>query len=201
MNTSKIAAFYPSFLDILCFPRTGRSFHDQINTVVLARQLQCNPTDFRRWVTLRDQDNPVEHFDELGMVTDEHLRELVSPRVFEWVCRQQPAEPVYSDDVAGWQAQSAAWQAAQTGWQITANEVAPSRTGILGQAVPPVEKGRYCQWTGSAEQLATVLRGLRAQRTKRHKQVRKLLAQLMTYHWQQQKQVVLAGKQEGALAL
>lgn len=190
MNTTKIAALYPYFLDALRQLHTGRSLDDMLTTVQQALLFKDTAATGspNRWVMLRDHDNPVQRFDHLGLPSEDYLRELVSTRLFDWVYNQQPTRPTYSNDLAGWLAEYEA-QKPTTGWQVTANEVTPTLTGVPGQLVPahPEKRaGRYATWTGSEQELAELLRGLRAFRAKRRKYTRRLLAQLWAYHLQQQ---------------
>ena len=185
MNTVKIAARYPYFLDALRQLNTGRRLEDMMAIVEQALSLKGN-TGLRRWVKLRDQDNPVKRFDELGLPSEDELHELVSPRQFDWVCRQMPEQPTYSNDLAGMLAKYEADYGAGTGWLATAHEVVAPPVGFPGQVVPAYPKGRHLTCVGSEQELATLLRGLRAIRIKRHKRIRKLIAQLWAYYLSQQ---------------
>ncbi|RZJ93874.1 MAG: hypothetical protein EOO60_04285 [Hymenobacter sp.] len=186
MNTTKIAASFPYFLDAINQLSTGRSMADMMSVVQQALFIKANTGNSSLWVTLRDQDNPVLRFNELGMPTDEVVREMVPARVFAWVCRQQPAAPTYNDDLEGRLAQCEAWEKENNGWQVKASEVLPQPMGVSGQLVPPTTgKGRSAVWAGSEQELAVVLRGVRAFQAKRRKQTRKLIAQLWAYYLSQ----------------
>jgi hypothetical protein len=190
MNTTRIATLYPYFLDALRQLHTGRSLDDMLATVQLALLLKASTRagSPNRWITLRDQDNPVQRFDELGLPSEDELKELVPARLFDWVYQQQPVQPTYSDDLTGMLAEYHAGLGAATGWRVTANEVMPALQGVSGQPVPTTKRtrGQYATWTGTEQELATLLRGLRAFRAKRRKQTSRLIAQLWAYHLTQQ---------------
>jgi hypothetical protein len=190
MNTARIATLYPYFLDALRQLHTGRSLDDMMATVQLALLLKASARagSPNRWVTLRDQDNPIQRFDELGLPSEDELKELVPARLFDWVYQQQPVQPTCSDDLVGMLAEYHAGLGAATGWRVTANEVMPALQGVPGQPAPTTKRirGQYATWTGTEQELATLLRGLRAFRAKRRKQTRRLIAQLWAYHLTQQ---------------
>lgn len=182
MNTKKIVTLYPYFLDALRQLHTGRCLKNMMANVEMALSLKTN-MGLRHWVKLRDRENTVLRFDEMGLPSEYELNELVSPRQFAWVCQQMPPQPTYSDDLAGMLAKHEAEQAITTGWQATAHAVPPPPAGFPGQTVPATyPKGQHLTWVGSEFTLATLLRGARAIRAKRHKHTHKLIAQLWAYH-------------------
>jgi hypothetical protein len=182
MNTAKIATLYPYFLDALQQLHTGRSLEDMLHIVQQAQRIKSIANAPCMWVKLRDNENRALRYCELGLPTDEVLAELVPTRVFEWVCRQQPAAPIYDNPLAEYEAHCAS---EHTGWQVTAHQVMAMPTGLPGQPVPAREPRRLLTWMGSAQEVAQVLRGLYALRTKRRKQTRRLVAQLRAYHLRQ----------------
>jgi hypothetical protein len=194
MNKTKIAAFYPFYLDMLRTKaaQPHRSLLDMLEIGLRAELLLPDAPARRYWVALRDQDNPQRRFDQLGLPTDELLHEQVPARVFDWAQLQLLALPASTDIEL--------LLARPTGWLATAHAFTPVK-GLPGQPVPvATEDSVWLKRQASAADLAPLLRGLRAYQAKRRKRARRLLAQLWTYHWQQQvvRQLVTVGAAQAA---
>jgi hypothetical protein len=181
MNTNKIAGLYPYFLDGLrtCAAQPHRSLLDMLEIKLRCELLVPSAPARRYWVALRDQDNPQQRFDQLGLPTNEVLHEQVTARVWNWAQVQLLALPASTDvelllgPSMGWWARARAFTAME---------------GQPGQPVPPAsehETDVHVERQASATDLAPLLRGLRAYQAKRRKRARRLLAQLWTYHSQQ----------------
>ncbi|GAB3637274.1 hypothetical protein GCM10027422_28640 [Hymenobacter arcticus] len=175
MNTTKIQALYPFFCDCLRTKaaQPQRCLLDMMETKLIADQLLEGPRRFS--VAVRDQANPVKRFDRLGMLTDELLYELVPARTWAWAEKQLPADP--GDEMR--------WAIERTGLLVRLHAHTPV-TGQPGQPVPEVEPSVWLPRQASATEAAPLLRGLRAFQAKRRKRARRLLAQLIIFHWQQQ---------------
>jgi hypothetical protein len=186
MNKHKIERYYPFYLDMLRTKaaQPHRSLLDMLEIRLRTELLLPGAPARRYWVALRDQDNPQQRFDQLGLPTDEHLHEQVPARVFNWAQVQLLALPIEADEFA-------AALAPATGWLARAHAFTPAK-GLPGQLVPAAsEDSVWLKRQASAADLAPLLRGLRAYQAKRRKRARRLLAQLWAYHWQFSKQCAL----------
>jgi hypothetical protein len=180
MNKTKIARYYSLYLDML---RTKAAQPQRTLLGMMENQLRAELllANARRYsVGLKDLANPQQRYDYVGCITDEVVREFVPARVFDWVHLQLLTLPdceaiaLVRQEPSGWLARARAFT---------------SVAGQPGQAVPPAserEANVYAERHGTAEDFAPLLRGLRAYQAKLRKRARRLLAQLWTYHWQQQ---------------
>jgi hypothetical protein len=179
MNTNKIAGLYPFYLDMLRThaAQPHRSLLDMLEIKLRTELLVPSAPPRRYWVALRDQDNPQQRFDQLGLPTDEVLHEQVPARVWNWAQLQLLILPSC--------AVLPLYGASRTGWWARAHAFTPT-VGLPGQLVPSAsEDSVHVVRQASATDIAPLLRGLRAYQAKRRKRARRLLAQLYTYHWQQ----------------
>jgi hypothetical protein len=181
MDTAKIKALYQYYLDCLRTKAAQpyRSLLDMMEIKLRADLAMPSAPPRRYWVALRDLDNPQRRFDQLGLPTDEVLHEQVPARVWNWVQAQLLALPTSTElelllgHATGWRARAHAF---------TLEE------GLPGQLVPAAsecEASVSVERLASAEDLASLLRGMRAYQAKRRKYARRLLGQLSAYHWQQ----------------
>lgn len=179
MNKTKIARYYPFYLDML---RTKAAQPQRTLLGMMENQLRAETllASARRFsVGLKDCGNPQRRYDYVGCVTDELLREFVPARVFNWAHLQVLTLPVPDDFGA---------IAPTTGWEAYL-QAGTSVVGLPGQPAPALsecEPTLHVRRQGTAQDFAPLLRGLRAYQAKLHKRARRLLAQLWTYHWQQQ---------------
>lgn len=177
MNKTKIARYYPLYLDML---RTKAAQPQRTLLGMMENQLRAETllTSTRRFsVGLKDYDNPQQRFDFVGCVTDELLREFVPARVFNWAHLQLLTLPVPDDFGA---------IAPITGWEAYL-QAGTSVVGVPGQPVPSERVAtEHVRRKGTAQDFAPLLRGLRAHQAKQRRRAQRLLAQLWTYHWQQQ---------------
>ena len=176
MNTAKIAALQPFFCDALrtLAAHPERRLLDIIEIKLRADVLVANgPRSYS--VTVRDLENPVLRFDQLGLPTDDLLFEFVPARVWAWAEQQLPADP----------GDEARWLAPPVGLAVRLS-ASTKVTGLPGQPVPQDTSSTSLRRQGPSEEFAVLLRGLRAYQVKRRKRARRLLAQLwVAYHWQQ----------------
>jgi hypothetical protein len=179
MNKTKIARYYPLYLDML---RTKAAQPQRTLLGMMENQLRAETllASTRRFsVGLKDCDNPQQRFDHLGCVTDELLREFVPARVFNWAHLQVLTLPAPDDFGA---------IAPTSGWE-TYLQAGTSVMGLPGQPAPAPDEREatlHVRRQGTAQDFAPLLRGLRAHQAKRRRRAQRLLAQLWTYHWQQQ---------------
>jgi hypothetical protein len=179
MNKIKIARYYPLYLDML---RTKAAQPQRTLLGMMENQLRAETllASVRRYsVGVKDLDNPQQRYDYVGCITDEVVREFVPARVFNWAHLQLLTLPACGP---------IALQPQPTGWLARAQALT-STTGLPGQPVPPPserEASAHIERLGTAEDFAPLLRGLRAYQAKQRKRARRLLAQLWTWHWQQQ---------------
>jgi hypothetical protein len=179
MNKTKIARYYPLYLDML---RTKAQQPQRTLLSMMENQLRAETllAGTRRYsVGVKDCDNAQQRFDFVGCVTDELVREFVPARVFNWTHLQLLTLPA-SDDFGAIKP--------TTGWEAYL-QAGASVMGGAGQPAPaPSEREatQHVRRQGTAEDFAPLLRGLRAYQAKLHKRARRLLAQLWIYHWQQQ---------------
>ncbi len=197
MNKTKIARYYPLYLDML---RTKAAQPQRTLLSMMENQLRAETllTSTRRYsVGLKDCDNPQQRFDYVGCVTDELLREFVPARIFNWAHLQLLTLPA-AEDIGEliqesmcqhtWLLAADALLKERTGWQAYIQASTPI-TGMPGQSVPPASERvatQHIKRQGTAEDFAPLLRGLRAHQAKQRRRAQRLLAQLWTYHWQQQ---------------
>jgi hypothetical protein len=180
MNKTKIARYYPLYLDML---RAKAAQPQRTLLSMMENQLRAETllADARRYsVGVRGHDNPQQRFDFVGSITDEVLREFVSARVFNWAQLQLLTLPSCGtiDELLQ----------KPTGWGAYLQASTPL-TGQPGQPVPLVserEATLHVKRQGTAEDFMPLLRGLLAHQAKQRKRAQRLLAQLWTYHWQQQ---------------
>ena len=172
MNTTKIAALQPFFLSCLCTKaaQPHRSLLDMLEIKLRADVVLANGKRSYS-VAVRDQETPVQRFDQLGLPTDELLFELVPPRVWAWAEEQMP-DPGNELDLSG--------------GLIVRLSASTKAEGLPGQPVPQDAPSAWLMRQGPPELFAVLLRGLRAWQTKRRKRARRLLAQLRAYHGQAQ---------------
>jgi hypothetical protein len=177
MNKTKIARYYPLYLDML---RTKAAQPQRTLLGMMENQLRAEAllASARRFsVGLKNCDNPQRRFDHLGCVTDELLREFVPARVFNWAHLQVLTLPPPDDFGA---------IMPTTGWEAYL-QAGTSVVGLPDQPAPSEhEPTLHVRHQGTAEGFAPLLRGLRAHQAKQRRRARRLLAQLWTYHWQQQ---------------
>jgi hypothetical protein len=180
MNKTKIARYYPLYLDML---RTKAAQPQRTLLGMMENQLRAETllASARRYsVGLKDLDNPQQRYDYVGCSTDEVVREFVPARVFNWAHLQLLTLPASEAMVMLWPV--------PTGWLARAQALTPA-TGLAGQPVLPTgeqEASVHVERQGTALDLAPLLRGLLAYQAKQRKRAHRLLAQLWTYHWQQQ---------------
>lgn len=176
MNTTKVAALGPFYRDML---RTKAAQPYRCLVDMLEIRLRADlllASGARRYsVAVRDQDNPVQRFDQLGLPTDEFLFEMVPARVWAWASQQLPADP--GDE---------AHLLAPSGGLAVRLSASTKVEGQPGQLVPQDAPSTWLMRQGPAEEFAVLLRGLRSWQTKRHKRARRLLAQLQVYYGQGQ---------------
>jgi hypothetical protein len=177
MNKTKIARYYPLYLDML---RTKAAQPQRTLLGMMENQLRAETllASTRRFsVGLKDCDSPQQRFDHLGCVTDELLREFVPTRVFNWAHLQVLTLPASDDfDVI----------VPTTGWEAYL-QAGTSVVGVPGQPAPGEREATlHIRRQGMAEDFAPLLRGLHAHQAKQRRRAQRLLAQLWTYHWQQQ---------------
>lgn len=189
MNKTKIARYYPLYLDML---RTKAQQAQRTLLGMMENQLRTETllASTRRYsVGLKDLDNPQQRYDYVGCITDEVVREFVPARVFNWAHLQLLTLPAGEAIALSY--------SKPTGWQAYLQARTPV-TGLPGQPVPPAgerEASVHVERQGTAEDVAPLLRGMQSYQVKQRKQARRLLAQLFTYHWQQQvtRQLVTVG--------
>jgi hypothetical protein len=172
MNTTKIAALGPFYSDMLRTKaaQPHRSLLDMLEIRLRADLVLANGA--RRFsVAVRDQDNPVQRFDQLGLPTDELIFELVPARMWAWAEEQMP-DPGNELDLSG--------------GLIVRLSASTKVEGLPGHLVPQDAPSTWLMRQGSAEEFAVLLRGLRAWQTKRRKRALRLLAQLRAFHRQTQ---------------
>jgi hypothetical protein len=191
MDTAKMQALYPYYLDCLRTKAAQpyRSLLDMMEIKLRADLAMPSALPRRYWVALRDLDNPQRRFDLLGLPTDEFLHEQVPARVWNWAQVQLLALPASTD--------LELLLGPAIGWRARARAFTP-QDGLPGKLVPAAserEADVSVERQASAEDLAPLLRGLRAYQAKQRKRARRLLAQLWAYHWQQQaaRQLVTVG--------
>lgn len=172
MTHSKVAGLYPFYLDCLRTKaaQPHRSLLDMLEIRLRADVVLANGSNSYS-VAVRDLENPVQRFDQLGLPTDELLFEFVPARVWAWAKQQLPAD---SGD-------EARWLALPVGLAVRLN-ASTKVTGLPGQLVPQDAPSVWLLCQGPAEDFLTLLRGLRAWQTKRRKRARRLLAQLRVHH-------------------
>lgn len=182
MNVTKIAALRPFFLDMLRTQaaQPHRSLLDMLEIKLRTDLLLANGKQ-RLWVAVRDLENPVQRFDQLGLPTDDLLLEFVPARVWAWAEQQLPADP----------GDEARWLAPRVGFEVRLS-ASTKVEGLPGQPVPQDAPSVYLLRQGPAEEFAGLLRGIRAYQVKRRKRARRLLAQLRAHHAQQQRQLAIA---------
>lgn len=195
MNKTKIARYYPLYLDML---RTKAAHPQRTLLSMMENQLRAETllaSPRRYWVGLKDCDNPQQRFDHLGCVTDELLREFVPARVFNWAHLQLLTLPT-AEEVSellrepicqqAWLQATAVLMKERTGWQAYIQASTPI-AGVPGQPAPSErETTQHVRRQGTAQDFAPLIRGLRAHQAKQRRRAQRLLAQLWTYHWQQQ---------------
>lgn len=172
MNTAKIAALQPFFLSCLRTKaaQPHRSLLDMLEIKLRADLVLAN-SQRSYFVAVRDQDNPVQRFNQLGLPTDELISELVPARVWAWAEEQMP-DPGNELDLSG--------------GLLVRLSASTKVEGLPGQPVPQDAPSCWLMRQGPPELFAVFLRGLRAWQTKRRKRARRLLAQLRAYHSQAQ---------------
>jgi len=175
MNTTKIAALGPFYLNMLRTKaaQPHRSLLDMLE-IRLRADLVLASGARRHSVAVRDQDNPVQRFDQLGLPTDELLFELVPARVWAWAEQQLPA------------GSNEAHLLAPAAGLVVRLSSSTKVEGLPGQLVPQDASAAWLVRQGQPEEFAVLLRGLRVWQTKRRKRARRLLAQLHAYHGQAQ---------------
>lgn len=180
MNKTKIARYYPLYLDILRTKakQPQRTLLDMMENQLRAETLLASTRRYS--VGVKDCDNAQQRYDYVGYTTDEVLREFVPARVFNWTQVQLLTLSACTtiDELLR----------EPTGW-VAYLQASTSVSGLPGQPVPPAserEATLHVKRHGTAEDIAPLLRGLRAYQAKQRKRARRLLAQLFTYHWQQQ---------------
>lgn len=183
MNTTKIAALQPFWLDCLRTKaaQPHRSLLDMLE-IKLRADLVLASGARRFSVAVRDQDNPVQRFDQLGLPTDDLIFELVPAHVWAWASRQLPASPLPPADL---NEEIRRLMAPATGLAVRLS-ASTKAEGLPGQPVPQDAPSAWLVRQGPAEEFAVLLRGLRAYQAKRRKRARRLLAQLRAYHGQTQ---------------
>ncbi len=179
MNKTKIARYYPLYLDMLCTKaqQPQRTLLGMMENQLRAETLLASARRFS--VGLKDCDNPQRRYDYVGCVTDEVVREFVPARVFNWAHLQVLTLPAPDDFGA---------ITPTTGWEAYL-QGGTSVMGLPGQPAPApseCEPTLHVRRQGTAQDFAPLLRGLRAHQAKQRRRAQRLLAQLWTYHWQQQ---------------
>jgi hypothetical protein len=176
MNITKIAALGPFYLDMLRTQaaQPHRSLLDMLE-IKLRADLVLASSVHRYSVAVRDLENPVQRFDQLGLPTDELILESVPARVWAWAEKQLPTD---SGD-------EASWLAPAVGLAVRLS-ASTKVAGLPGQLVPQDAPSVWLLRQGPVEEFTVLLRGLRAWQTKRRKRVRRLLAQSRVYHGQTQ---------------
>jgi hypothetical protein len=172
MPTPITAGLYQFYLDCLRTKaaQPHRSLLDMLE-IKLRADLVLASGRRRYSVAVRDLENPVQRFDQLGLPTDELIFEFVPARVWAWAEEQMP-DPGNELDLSG--------------GLIIRLSASTKATGLPGQLVPQDAPSTWLMRQGPAEEFLTLLRGLRALQTKRRKRARKLLAQLRAFHNQTQ---------------
>ena len=183
MNTTKIAALRPFFLDCLRTKaaQPHRRLLDMLEIKLRSDVVQASGARSYS-IAVRDQDNPVQRFDQLGLPTDELLMEFVPARVWAWAERQLPASPQPPADL---NEEIRQLLAPATGLAVRLS-ASTKVEGLPGQPVPQDAPSAWLVRQGPTEAFAVLLRGLRAWQTKRRKRARRLLAQLSAQHIQAQ---------------
>lgn len=183
MNTTKIAALRPFFIDCLRTKaaQPHRSLLDMLEIKLRADVVKASGAQ-RFSVAVRDQDNPVQCFDQLGLPTDNLLLEFVPPRVWAWAEQQLPASPPPPADL---NEEIRQLLAPATGLAVRLS-ASTKVAGLPDQLVPQDAPSVWLVRQGPADDFLTLLRGIQAYQRKRRKCARRLLAQLSAQHIQAQ---------------
>ena len=187
MNTTKIAALQPFFLNCLR-TKAAQPHRSLLDMLEIKLRGDLVLASARRYsVAVRDQDNPVQRFDQLGLPTDELLMEFVPARVWAWAEQQLPASQQPPADL---DEEIRQLLAPATGLVVRLS-ASTKVEGLPGQLVPQDAPSTWLMRQGPAEEFAVLLRGVRAYQAKRRKRARRLLAQLSAQHIQQQRALAM----------
>jgi hypothetical protein len=177
MNKSKIEHYHSLYLDMLRTKaaQPHRSLLDMLEIKLRADVVLANGNRSYS-IAVRDLENPVQRFDQLGLPTDELIFEFVPARVWAWAEEQMP-DPGNELDLSG--------------GLIVRLSASTKAMGLPGHLVPQDAPSTWLLRQGPADEFLTLLRGIQAYQRKRRKRARRLLAQLGVYHWQFSKQCAL----------